>query len=200
MARAAARDADRCPGIGARLRRLDERLLLVARTRCHSPEAERAVARFSALGEHGALWLAVGLAGQLLDGRRRSAWRAATGAVAGAYALNTAIKPLVGRRRPELPGLPALTPTPTDLSFPSAHAATSFAGAVAYARLGLPRAPLFGLAAALSFSRVYLGVHHPSDVLAGAVLGSSLGFWATRSAPARAAAAGGASADGNAPA
>jgi decaprenylphosphoryl-5-phosphoribose phosphatase len=198
LARAAARDADRRPGIGARLRRLDERLLLLARTRCHTAEAERAVARFSALGEHGALWLAAGLAGQLLDGRRRSAWRAATGAVAGAYALNTAIKPLAGRRRPELPGLPALTPTPTDLSFPSAHAATSFAGAVAYSRLGLPRAPLLGLAAALSFSRVYLGVHHPSDVLAGAVLGSSLGFLATR--PAHEAASGRASADGNGPA
>jgi membrane-associated phospholipid phosphatase len=196
----AARDADRRPTVGSRLRRLDERLLLLARTRCHTPEAERAVARFSALGEHGALWLAIGLAGQLLDSRRRVAWRAATGAVAGAYALNTAIKPLAGRRRPELPGLPALTSTPTGLSFPSAHAATSFAGAVAYSRLGLPPAPLFGLAAALSFSRVYLGVHHPSDVLAGALLGSGLGLWGTRSAPARSAAPGGASADGNGPA
>jgi membrane-associated phospholipid phosphatase len=166
--------------IGSRLRSLDQRLLLLARTRAHSPEAERAVARFSALGEHGGIWLAIGLAGGRLDHRRRSEWQAATRAVAGAYALNTAIKPLVGRRRPELPGLPALTSTPTGLSFPSAHAATSFAGAVAYSRLGLPRAPLYLLAAALSFSRVYLGVHHPSDVLAGALLGSGLALRVTR--------------------
>jgi membrane-associated phospholipid phosphatase len=178
--------------IASRLRSLDQRLLVLARTRCHSPEAERAVARFSALGEHGGVWLAIGLAGQLLDGRRRPAWRRATRAVAGAYALNTAIKPLVGRRRPQLAGLPALTSTPTGLSFPSAHAATSFAGAVAYSRLGLPRAPLYALAAALSFSRVYLGVHHPSDVLAGALLGSGLALRAARRAPSRADPAGGA--------
>jgi membrane-associated phospholipid phosphatase len=166
--------------LGARPRSLDQRLLLLARTRGHSSGAERAVARFSRLGEHGALWLAIGIAGQLLDRPRRSTWRAATGAVAGAYVLNTAIKPLVGRRRPELPGLPPLTSTPTKLSFPSAHAATSFAGALAYSRLGLPRAPLYVLAAVLSFSRVYLGVHHPSDVLAGALLGSAVAARATR--------------------
>jgi membrane-associated phospholipid phosphatase len=181
--------ADGRSPLGPLARSLDERLLRLARTRGHTPAAELAAARFSRLGEHGAVWLAIGIAGQLLDRRRRSSWRAATGAVALAYALNTAIKPVVGRRRPDLPGLPALTPTPTDLSFPSAHAATSFAGALAYSRLGLPRAPLYALAAGLSFSRVYLGVHHPSDVLAGALLGSAAGGWATRAVarPARAA-------------
>jgi membrane-associated phospholipid phosphatase len=186
LARAAPDDHGRSP-LGARLWSLDQRLLLLARTRGHTAGAERAAARFSRLGEHGALWLAIGIAGQLLDRRRRSSWRSATGAVAGAYALNTAIKPLVGRRRPELPGLPALTSTPTKLSFPSAHAATSFAGALGYSRLGLPRCPLYGLATLLSFSRVYLGVHHPSDVLAGALLGSAVAGRATRDArsPAR---------------
>ena len=138
------------------------------------------MARFSQLGEHGALWLAIGAAGQLIDRRRRGRWRAGMRAVAAAYALNTAIKPLAGRRRPELPGLPPLSATPTKLSFPSAHASTSFAGALAYSRAGQPAAGLYALAAALSLSRVYLGVHHPSDVLAGAMLGTAVAARLTR--------------------
>jgi membrane-associated phospholipid phosphatase len=167
-------------GVGARLRSLDERLLLIARTRGHTPGRERAVARFSQLGEHGALWLAIGAAGQLSDRQRRGRWRAGMGAVAAAYALNTAIKPLVGRRRPELSGLPPLCATPTKLSFPSAHASTSFAGALAYSWVGQPAAPLYALAVALSLSRVYLGVHYPSDVLAGALLGTAVAGRLTR--------------------
>jgi undecaprenyl-diphosphatase len=151
---------------------LDERLLVAARTtRGHTPRFERAVARFSRLGEHGGVWLAIGALGWALDRPRAAEWRTAAGTVAGTYALNTAIKQLVGRRRPELPGLPALTSTPTALSFPSAHASTSFAGARCYARLGLPAPALYALATGLSLSRLYLGVHYPSDVLAGAALG-----------------------------
>lgn len=154
---------------------LDERLLRVARTRGHTPRAERAVARFSHVGEHAGVWLAIGALGQVLDGERRGSWRRATTTVAGAYALNTTIKLLVRRRRPVLPDLPALTSTPTGLSFPSAHACTSFAGALSYSRVGAPAAPLYALALGLSLSRVYLGVHYPSDVLAGAVFGALVG-------------------------
>lgn len=154
---------------------LDERLLLAARTRLHGERAERAVARFSRLGEHGALWLALGALGQSIDRPRRAPWRAGMAAVACAYGLNTAVKLLVRRRRPCLPGLPALTSTPTRMSFPSAHAATSFAGALCYSRVGLPRVPVYALALGLSASRVYLGVHYPSDVLGGALLGAAVG-------------------------
>lgn len=152
----------------------DERLLLLARTRAHTPSAERAVARFSKLGEHAGVWLAIGAAAQALDRPQRGRWRRASETVAGVYALNTALKLLVRRPRPSLPGLPALTSTPSRLSFPSAHASTSFAGALSYSRLGLPPLPLYTLAAGLSLSRLYLGVHYPSDVLAGALLGAAV--------------------------
>ena len=152
---------------------LDERVLLIARTRGHNPAAERAVARFSALGEHAAVWFAIGLGGAALDAARAPQWRRAMGTVGRVYALNTAVKLVVRRRRPSLPGLPALTDTPTGLSFPSAHASTSFAGALSYAELGLPRAPLLALAGGLALSRLYLGVHYPSDVLTGAMLGAA---------------------------
>jgi undecaprenyl-diphosphatase len=84
---------------------------------------------------------------------------------------NTAIKFAVRRRRPRIDDLPPLTGTPTGLSFPSAHATSSFCAARMYGRLA-PRPPLYALAVALAASRLYLGVHYPSDVLAGAVLGT----------------------------
>jgi len=153
---------------------LDERLLLLARTRAHSPGAERAVARFSRVGEHAIVWLAIGAVGHAVDVAHAPAWRRAAGAVAGSYVLNTAIKLAVRRRRPRLAGLPPLTGTPTGLSFPSAHSSTSFAGALAYSRLGLPAGAMYALAGSLALSRVYLGVHYPSDVLAGALLGTAV--------------------------
>jgi len=127
----------------------DERALRIARTLGHGPTAERRIARFSRLGEHGAVWLAIGGLGALVDRRRRAGWARAAGCVAGAYALNSAVKLLVRRSRPQLVDLPPLTSTPTQLSFPSAHASTSFAGAFAYSRLGAPAGALYALAGAL---------------------------------------------------
>jgi membrane-associated phospholipid phosphatase len=158
---------------------IDEQLLRIARTWGHGPPADRAVARFSKLGERGAVWIAIGAAGYALDEPRRPQWRRAVSTVMGTYALNTAVKLVVRRRRPQLPGLPPLTDTPTQLSFPSAHASTSFAGALAYTRLGLPAVPLYALAKGLAVSRLYLGVHYPSDVLAGALLGTAVAAFAT---------------------
>ena len=153
---------------------LDQRGYRFARTAGHTPQAERAVRAFSALGEHAAVWLAIGAGGWALDPPRRSRWRRGAGSVVGAYVLNTAIKVAVRRRRPEVPGLPPLTGTPTGLSFPSAHATSSFAGARAYSAL-VPAPPLYALAAGLALSRLYLGVHWPSDSLAGAALGTLVG-------------------------
>ena len=153
--------------------RADLRLYRAIRSAARPPLLEP-VARFSRLGEHAALWLALGAAGVALDDRRRARWRRALLAVAGTYALNTAVKIVIGRARPALEDLPALVATPTALSFPSAHASSSFAAARAYSAL-LPDAPLYGVAAAMALSRVYLGAHYPSDVAAGALLGTLTG-------------------------
>ena len=108
------------------------------------------------------------------DRRRRRTWLRGAGAVAGAYGLNYLIKLAVRRPRPELPGLPPLTGTVSSLSFPSAHATTSFAAARVYSGLA-PERLLYAAAVAFALSRPYLGVHYPSDVLAGAMLGTIVG-------------------------
>lgn len=145
-------------------------MLRVLRTRCHQPAVERSVERFSGLGEHGGVWLAASLAGALLWPARRSDFLRGARVVAAAYVSNQLIKVIVRRPRPRLDGLPRLTDTASNLSYPSAHATTSSAGARALSR-ALPGAPLHLFATALALSRPYLGVHYPSDTLAGCVLG-----------------------------
>lgn len=166
------------------LRDADRALLIALRTRAHPPGLERVLAGYSRLGEHAACWIALGLAGATLerDPARRRRWLRGCGIVLGAYGLNFAVKLAVRRRRPELDGLPALTPTVSRLSFPSAHATTSFAAAAAYRGL-LPAGPLYGAAILFCITRPYLGVHYPSDVLAGALLGTALAEAAERVDP-----------------
>jgi undecaprenyl-diphosphatase len=161
---------------------LDRRVLVTFRTRAHSPRLERIVSAYSRLGEHAACWLALGAAGAVLDPSpaRRARWGRGAGVVAGAYVANQALKFTIRRRRPELPGLAPLTPTVSRLSFPSAHCTTSFAAAHAYRGLA-PSWSLYAAASLFALSRPYLGVHYPSDVLAGALLGTAVARGGTRS-------------------
>jgi len=122
----------------------------------------RAVAGFSSLGEHGGIWFLIAAVTRRWDAAR---------SIAIAYGANQLIKVIVWRRRPALEG--RLTSTMSDLSYPSAHAATSVAGARRLSET-LPAAPLWLLAAGLAGSRLYLRVHHPTDTVAGAALGAAV--------------------------
>jgi membrane-associated phospholipid phosphatase len=138
---------------------VDLALLRLLRTRGHTPALDAAARTLARAGENGAVWLVLSLV-------RRD--RRAFGVVVGALLANTAVKQLVRRPRPDLgPELPPLSSTISSLAYPSAHAATSFAAAGA---LG-PSLPLYAAAGAMALTRPYLGVHYPSDVLAGAALG-----------------------------
>jgi undecaprenyl-diphosphatase len=93
-----------------------------------------------------------------------------------AIGVNFVVKLVVRRQRPVLEGLPPLGGAPSSLSFPSAHATASFACATAMTRIAPEAAILFVPAAAIAACRPYLGMHYPSDVLAGVVLGVALGL------------------------
>lgn len=138
---------------------MDRALLRLLRTRGHAPAFERAAQLYARAGENGVLWFGLALATR----NRRAAQ-----VVLAALLANTAIKQVVRRPRPDLgPELMPLAATVSSLSYPSAHAATSFAGARA---LGASM-PLYAAAGAMALTRPYLGVHYPSDVAAGALLG-----------------------------
>ena len=90
-------------------------------------------------------------------------------AVAATQFVTSAIKIFLRRPRPVVEDLPPLMPTVSELSYPSAHASTPFAAA-----RGLGGGPVYALAVVVALSRPYLGLHYPSDTVAGAALGDAL--------------------------
>ncbi|MFI7012848.1 phosphatase PAP2 family protein [Streptomyces sp. NPDC050164] len=147
---------------------MDHRIVSALRACGTDPRVAGAARALSWAGEHAALWLAAGLASAAVDGRRRGAWLRGTALTAGAHLVSMGVKRVVRRPRPA--HVEPLVRTAGRHSFPSSHATSAAAAAVAFGALGARAVP--PLAAAVCVSRLVAGVHYPSDVAAGAALGA----------------------------
>ncbi|BAK98256.1 putative undecaprenyl-diphosphatase [Oscillibacter valericigenes Sjm18-20] len=137
----------------------------------------------SALCNHGEVWIALAVILLLTRRYRRTGVVLALALILDGLCCNVILKPLIARVRPcdVNAAVELLVSRPTDWSFPSGHTAASFAavGALLTEKRRLWK-PAFILAVLIAFSRLYLYLHWPSDVLAGAILGTVLGFAAGR--------------------
>ncbi len=155
----------------------DLKLLLAMRTHWHTPGLERAIRLLGRAGNNAAIWVAVNLVLAGVDSPRSESWLICALLGPLAIALNYLVKVIVKRPRPDLgTKLPPLGGAPSSLSFPSAHATSSFAVATAMTRVDGLGVLAFLLAGVLTLGRPYLGMHYPSDILVGALLGVLLGL------------------------
>lgn len=133
----------------------------------------------SGLSDHGEVWIVLAALLLLLRRQRKYGVSTACALTLDLVACNIVLKPLIGRVRPFVfrPGLPLLVPPPGDASFPSGHTAAAFAVVFALktAKSSL-WLPALVLASATAFSRLYLYVHWPTDILGGILLGAAVGW------------------------
>ncbi len=136
------------------------------------------------LGNGGWFWIALGLGLFCFKRTRKTGIAVLAALVIGGLITNVALKNLVARIRPYdyTAAIRSLLPPQSDYSFPSGHTCASFAAAFVCLRR-LPRnwgAGAMVLAGLIAFSRLYLGVHFPTDILGGLVIGLAAGWLACR--------------------
>ncbi|MCE9514707.1 MAG: phosphatase PAP2 family protein [Mycobacterium sp.] len=143
--------------------------------------ASRSMSHF---GEHAAGWVALSAGGALLSRRRRREWLLVGIGALVAHAAAIVIKMVVRRARPNDPAIAVNVSTPSALSFPSAHATSSTAAAILLCRATRSPLPLV-VVPLMAVSRLVLGVHYPSDVVAGMGVGAAVAATATHLGGAR---------------
>lgn len=167
-------------GVWGELNRLDT-AVYAAIARIPTPRLDQALGRLSRAADFSKLWLGSASALAAFGGEqgRRAAGNGLASLALTSALVNAVLKPLWGRRRPER--LKHRVPfarrvrMPKTRSFPSGHAASGFAFATGVAsEAPVPGGLLTALAALVAYSRVHTGVHYPSDVVAGAVIGAGL--------------------------
>ena len=144
----------------------------------HTPLLDWLMLGFTRLGEAGAIWIAITLLLLLHKKTRRCGAVCAIALLLSLLLCNLCLKPLIARPRPfTYRDVSLLVAPPMDWSFPSGHASASFAAAIGLREQGWRwSVPALVLAGLIAFSRLYLYVHFPGDVLFGALLGCFCGL------------------------
>ena len=139
-----------------------------------SPFMDTLMKAITFLGNGGWIWIAFGVILSLIPKTRKIGFTVCLGLIFSLLVCNLTLKPLVARVRPyEIKEIVLIIAKPHDYSFPSGHSSASFAGAVAIFLNNKKWGSLAVLLAALiAFSRLYLYVHFPTDVIGGMILGS----------------------------
>jgi membrane-associated phospholipid phosphatase len=153
-----------------RIDQLELRVLLEIRKRAHHPKLVRSAQLMGLFGEHAIGWIILGTVLALVDRR----WISVAFAAILAHGAGSVIKRIVRRQRPPASDLPPLCRTYSGLSFPSVHACSTTAAMVLLVPVIGP-ALAVGVAVTMGISRLILGVHYPSDVLAGVMIGATSG-------------------------
>ena len=146
-------------------------LLVAIQDALYTPATAKAARGLSHFGEHDLGWLAVAAGGAALDKRRRRKWLALGAGTFAAHAATVVLKRIVRRPRPHDERVKIGVKTPSQLSFPSSHAANTGAAAAHLADITGKKWPWL-LVPVMMLSRNVLGVHYPTDTLAGAALGA----------------------------
>jgi undecaprenyl-diphosphatase len=153
---------------------LDILILNFVQSSCHNSFTDFLFPLVTALGNGGAVWIVAGVCLATSKKYHRCGIMLLVSLGVTFLLINLVLQPLVARPRPfqQFPGHILLIAAPHSYSFPSGHAGSSFSSAMVLVhtnrRVGIPG---FALAALIAFSRVFLFVHYPSDVLAGACIG-----------------------------
>ena len=161
---------------------LDGGFLLFLQESVRNPILDNIMIFITSLGNGGMIWIAATIA-LLIPKKTRKAGVVSAVALLGSLIINNNIvKNIVQRPRPfvTFTDLQIIIPTPSEFSFPSGHTSSSFAAAAVFYRhlpkkLGIPSVILAGL---IGFSRLYVGVHYPTDVIAGVLMGILLSYLA----------------------
>jgi len=162
---------------------MDNMILDFIQKSMHSGFLDQVMPVITALDNGGAIWIAVGIIFLLTRGYRRYGFALLLALLVGTLVGSVVLKPLVARVRPfEVnTAITLLIARPTDFSFPSGHAMSSFTAATvilkAHKKLGIIA---FIVALLIAFSRLYLYVHYPSDVLVGMIFGVVIGIIAIK--------------------